>query len=324
MASCRSHMYSNIGVPTNRRNALRALTGASIASMTSITAFGCGNRENNPNISVVLTLSEVLVGHHRVPFTLIDIEGSFIPGALVKASFYKLRGENDDFMFSTDVVEHAITTSKDHLHENGQVHKHTHTNGYYLAAGKSFEPGLWRADMKVQPTNGRDYIASTFFEVKDQTKVPRVGELIPPSVNPISTDVSKLAEISTADPPVPGMYTHTIATCLARAEPMVIAFSTPAFCRSRMCGPVTAIVSALYDRWQTHVRFIHIEPFDLATARHDGRLTFTSVAREWHLETEPWIFVIDNNRRVSARFEGIVSAEEFEPAIKAVAGTYLS
>ena len=324
MISYRSHMYPDIGVPTSRRNALRALAGVSIASMTSITAFGCGNPENNPDVSVVLTLSEILVGHHRVPFTLIDNEGSFIPGALVKASFYKLRGKNDDFMFSTEVVGHSITTSRDHLHEDGQVHKHTHTSGYYLAMGESFEPGLWRATLQIHPTNGREYTVSTFFEVNGQTKVPTVGAPIPPSVNPVSTNVSELAEISTANSPVPGMYTHTIATCLERAEPMVIAFSTPAFCRSRICGPVTAIVSELYDRWQTHVRFIHIEPFDLATARNDGQLTFTSVAREWHLETEPWIFVIDNNGRVSARFEGMVSTMELEPAIKAVAGTYLS
>lgn len=305
----------------NRRKALQGLASASFASVTSITALGCSSTEDNPDVSVVLTLSEVLTGNHRIPFTLIDKDGSRIRGAAVKASFYKLQDEHDKFMFSTTVAEHSIATSQNHLHKDGQVHEHLYSSDYYLAVGQAFEPGLWRADLKVQPTNGREYTKSTFFDVQGQSQAPMVGEPIPLSVNPVIAAAGDIAKISTADPPVTGMYRHTIAACLARAEPMVIAFSTPAFCRSQMCGPVTAVVGELYNRWKDHVRFIHIEPFDLAAARNDGQLTFTPVAREWNLKTEPWIFVIDTGGHVTARFEGIVSAEELEPAIEAIAAT---
>ena len=87
-----------------------------------------------------------------------------------------------------------------------------------------------------------------------------------------------------------------------------------------MCGPVTAVVGDLYEQLGDRVRFIHLEPFDLDIARTDGRLVFGSTAREWNLETEPWVFVVDASGRVAARFEGLVSAAELEPAIAAVAG----
>ena len=87
-----------------------------------------------------------------------------------------------------------------------------------------------------------------------------------------------------------------------------------------MCGPVTAVVGDLYEQLGDRVRFIHLEPFDLGIARTEGRLVFGPTAREWNLETEPWVFVVDASGRVAARFEGLVSAAELEPAIAAVAG----
>ena len=312
-------MYSNIKAPMHRRKALQGLASASLASITSITTLGCSTTADNPDVSVLLTLSEVLTGEHRIPFTLINKDGSRIHGATIKTSFYKLQDQHDEFMFSTTVAEHSIAISQNHIHKDGEVHEHLHNSDYYLAVGKAFEPGLWRANLEIQPTNGREYTKSTFFDVQDQSQTPMVGDPIPPSVNPVIVDPGDIGNISTADPPVAGMYRHTVAACLDRAEPMVIAFSTPAFCRSQMCGPVTAVAAELYNRWKDHVRFIHIEPFDIAAARTGGQLTFTPVAREWNLKTEPWIFVIDTGGHVTARFEGIVSPDELEPSIKAVA-----
>jgi hypothetical protein len=42
--------------------------------------------------------------------------------------------------------------------------------------------------------------------------------------------------------------------------------------------------------------------------------------RDWHLDTEPWTFVVDRRGRISARFEGTVSVRELEEAVEQVAG----
>lgn len=37
---------------------------------------------------------------------------------------------------------------------------------------------------------------------------------------------------------------------------------------------------------------------------------------EWGLETEPWVFIVGSDGRIAAKFEGIVSFEELEAAMR--------
>jgi hypothetical protein len=38
---------------------------------------------------------------------------------------------------------------------------------------------------------------------------------------------------------------------------------------------------------------------------------------QWHLQTEPWVFVIDRRGIITAKFEGPTTAAEIVPAIEA-------
>ena len=62
----------------------------------------------------------------------------------------------------------------------------------------------------------------------------------------------------------------------------------------------------------------NIEPWDLKIARTEGRLVPIDIALNWNLPTEPWVFVIDEEGKVAARFEGLVYSEELESAITSV------
>jgi hypothetical protein len=42
---------------------------------------------------------------------------------------------------------------------------------------------------------------------------------------------------------------------------------------------------------------------------------------EWHLATEPWVFVVDADGRVTSSFEGILGREELTVAIEALTPT---
>ncbi|MEE8422600.1 MAG: thioredoxin family protein, partial [Dehalococcoidia bacterium] len=93
---------------------------------------------------------------------------------------------------------------------------------------------------------------------------------------------------------------------------------TPAFCQTRFCGPVVdEVVRPLEERHGEVATFIHIEPFDLAKAR-GGELVVLPVMAEWALATEPWVFVVDRDGKLAAKFEGITSAAEVEEALLAV------
>ena len=100
----------------------------------------------------------------------------------------------------------------------------------------------------------------------------------------------------------------------------MVVFSTPAFCVSATCGPQLEIVSQVKERHKDKANFIHVEVFEDPHLIEEGRLSATPVPamEEWGLLTEPWIFVIDGDGRVRAKFEQFTPAEEIEAALREV------
>jgi hypothetical protein len=112
------------------------------------------------------------------------------------------------------------------------------------------------------------------------------------------------------------MHDRTIAEAVTSGRPTVIAFATPAFCSSQVCGPTKTIVDDLYATYGTRANFVHVEPYDLAKARAgEGLVTLPFLREEWRLISEPWVFVVDGTGLISAEFDGIVSYKELERAL---------
>ena len=145
-----------------------------------------------------------------------------------------------------------------------------------------------------------------------------MGELAPHSNNPTASTTYDLVGITTHPDPNPDLYTTTISDAILGPRPLVVVFSTPAYCTSRLCGPVTDLAYGLHDQYAEVLDVIHIEPFDISTARTEGRLIPTSTLREWGLETEPWLFIIDKDGRVVDRFEGPIPAEYLEASVRSI------
>ena len=137
-------------------------------------------------------------------------------------------------------------------------------------------------------------------------------------MNPTSQDVVNLSEITTHTLPIPGLYRITVAQALFEQKPIVVAFATPGFCPSHMCGPVTDVVSQTYTNYSDTVNFIHIEPWDLNIARNTGKLHPARITLEWNLPSEPWVFVVDKTGRVTKRFEGLFGKTELSEALEEV------
>ena len=71
----------------------------------------------------------------------------------------------------------------------------------------------------------------------------------------------------------------------------------------------------LYAKYAAQANFIHIEPYDLAKLRAANIEDEIPATRDWKLQSEPWVFVIDRQGKVAAKFEGIMAEDEVELAL---------
>ena len=290
----------------------------------ALLAAGCTaspSPDTAADYSPFLAAAEFTPGANRFPFALIAVSGESLDGATVEVAFHWLEDDSSTPRATATATFHTLRGVTPHLHEDGTLHPHDETAGFYVVERVTFDaPGVWEARFTVEAVGRRVGVPPLAFAVHGDSAAPGVGDAAPASRNPTSRDVGDLSEITTHDPPVADFYRLTVAEALEQERPVLVVFSTPMFCISRICGPVTDVVASLHARYAERLAFIHVEPFDLATARAEGRLVPTATLREWGLRTEPWVFLLGADGRVAARFEGPVTEGELERAVQALLG----
>jgi hypothetical protein len=112
--------------------------------------------------------------------------------------------------------------------------------------------------------------------------------------------------------PPDDMHKLSIAGAIAQHKPLVVLFATAAFCESRLCGPEIQSVEGVENKFQGRVNFVHIEVYKNAVFADGYAPTFLA----WHLQTEPWVFVVDRRGVITAEFEGATAASEIIPALQ--------
>jgi hypothetical protein len=108
------------------------------------------------------------------------------------------------------------------------------------------------------------------------------------------------------------MHAVSFNTVLGK-RPIVLLFSTPQFCVSRVCGPVTDIVVQLEHRFASQVTFIHEEVY----VNNNPKLGLRPQLKAFHLETEPWLFAVNRRGRIVTRLEGAFGVNAVTRAIQA-------
>ena len=293
---------------------------AVVAAALIAPACADGSPELNLDVNAFITATEFSLGTNRFPFRLVTNDGASVTGATVDVRFVWLPAGSAEPRAEGTAVHHSIEFTTPHLHADGTVHDHVGQRGFYAIDEVTLDrPGFWMAEMTVSAADGSRYaINGAALEVRRALGSVQVGDRVPASRNRTLEQVADVEELSTFVRPVPAMYALSVAEALERREPFLVAFSTPAFCVSQMCGPVTDAVVDVHKRFGDRMSFIHIEPFDVQLARSTGQLEITPVVAEWGLETEPWVFVMEADGRVAARFEGMVAVAEIERAVRAV------
>ena len=212
-----------------------------------------------------------------------------------------------------EVVEQG---NRVHVHPDGTRHVHheeTDMRGIYVAQVPFEWPGTWGLEVLATQGNGSMEVSRFTVHVLAAPHTPALGTPAPRSHNLIASDVPDLRHIDTSDPPDPRLHQVRIADAIAQGKPQVIVFATPKFCTSRVCGPVVDIVRLLLPTYGDRVVFTHQEIWqDFAAQR------VLPTVEEWHLHSEPWIFVVDGKGIIRAKFEGLTTTREIAVALQQI------
>lgn len=148
--------------------------------------------------------------------------------------------------------------------------------------------------------------------VHANTATPAVGARAIPSRTP-TLGTAPVSALTTKVPPDRALLRYSVASSLRAHVPFVLAFATPRFCTSRTCGPVVDVVEGVRRAYaSSRIRFIHVEIYkDNNPSKGENQWV-----RQWHLPTEPWIFLVGRDGRVKAKFEGALSRGELAGAVR--------
>ena len=266
--------------------------------------------------------SQVGVGTTRIAFGLFSREGALLSEATASVKLYTLDGDA-----GTLVSEHQLAPASiqlgdlTHTHADGSGHLHEGPAAtVFVAMTELTRSGDWGAELAVELDGQKLEPMRIRFFVQERTLEPRIGDPAPRTTQLILRDVDDVREIDSSIEPNPALHELTVAEALDSGRPTVVAFATPAFCQTRFCGPVVEqVVTPIWERHGDRVDVLHIEPFDLAEVRA-GRPVPVPAMAEWGLQSEPWVFVIDADGRVAAKFEGIMSLDEVSAVLDQLLG----
>ncbi len=181
--------------------------------------------------------------------------------------------------------------------------------GLYAADFTFDVPGTWEATVHREGLAP----ASTQFLVAEHPATPAPGDAAPRSKTFTTAD-AQLPQITTDPHPDPRFYELSLDRAFASGRPTVVVFATPAFCNSATCGPTLDTVKSV-ARGHPQVNFVHVEVYTNLDAASFEELEVVPAVLEWHLPSEPWVFLVDARGVVAARFEGTVAAAELEHAL---------
>lgn len=299
---------------------------AGIVLSAPMLAAGCGSGDEElfPRVVTLgegeifasIVNSSLTLGPNRLLLQLDDAEGERVSDARVHVRFFDLNESEPRADVEADARFVPVETG--YVDEQtGGAREVTGSDGIYVISVSFGAVGAWGARIAVTLPD-RDYDEFPFrFTVRERSDEPMVGDLAPQSLQETLATQPDITQIDSSFPPRPMMHGITIRDAVMSGQPAVVAFATPAFCRSRLCAPVMdTVMDPLAETYRGRATFIHVEPYVLRDLREGFEENAVPATREWGLQTEPWIFVVGRDGRIVAKFEGIVAFDEVESALE--------
>jgi protein SCO1/2 len=201
----------------------------------------------------------------------------------------------------------------------------------YVATVQIPVAGWWRLDL-LTPDGRRGSVA---VEALDPGTSAAIGAAAPDTDTPTLDDVGgQVLAVTTQEDPDLRFYRESTADARAARKPYVLVVDSSRFRVSPACGRALTMTRYLLDRWGDDVAFIHVEPFvyqvitsapvlsgDIA----DPPLNRWSSAwglgdAVWPATDMPWIFVVDGDGIVRAKYRSIVGTADIDVMLSLIEG----
>jgi hypothetical protein len=197
--------------------------------------------------------------------------------------------------------------------------------GVYAVEPITFpKAGYWQLVAHGELGDGPQFKAEAAFTVLAAPSVIAIGALAPHTRNAVTGEPgippAAIDSRAAGGKPIPDPELHatSIADAIEAGHPALVVFSTPVYCVSRFCGPVTDLVAELAAEYGDRADFIHVEIYrDFETGQ------VNQAARDWLLTAdgdlrEPWTFLIGADGRIAASWDTVVTRGEIEPLLRAL------
>jgi hypothetical protein len=256
---------------------------------------------------VGLATSVFTVGEDRLAFGMIDDQGQFVygPTAVYLAPTPDQPAEGP-YLAPADVL---ITEGR---YRSRQAAEETDPFAAVYQANVRFDQkGQW-AVLAVTQT-GNTFVAApanVTVSTKKADEIPDVGEAAPKVATDTLASVGGNEDLLDTRTPPSDMHEQSLDEVLGK-KPVALLFSTPQLCQSRVCGPVTDIAVELKAEYGDKVEFIHQEVY----AENDPNQGLREPLKAFRLRTEPWLFVIGKDGKITRRLEGSFGQKAFEDAL---------
>ena len=277
-------------------------------------ATSSSSDQSSTQLNGLLATTDLSVGTNRISFLLTSPDALITaPEATVTAVYLPENG--------LPGVPKGTATARFFLWPFG-------TRGGYVTQLSFDKVGAWRLDIQVQDTNSLDGVAQIPLEVKKTSIIPAIGSRPPLIRNKTQQDVLSLKQLTSWSTPDPELYEKTISEALASGQPLMVVFSSPAFCTSPTCGPQVEAVQQVKEKFRGQANFIHVEVYD-NPAEIQGNLDkarYAPVVEAWNLPSiegylnESWVFIMDLEGHIASKYEGFASEEELEAGLLQVLG----
>jgi len=184
--------------------------------------------------------------------------------------------------------------------------------------------GFWGVSVTAELVGVGTVAGRAVFRVLESSEVVDIGDPAPPTPNVVRADVdagraspqsldSRLRTVEERDRAAV-LHTTRVDEALAAGRPVVIAITTPVYCVSLVCGPLTDHLVALAGRFGDRADFVHIEVWE----DFEQQLLNPAAAAWIQTETggnEPWVFVVDASGMVVARWDNVLDPDELEAVL---------
>ena len=183
--------------------------------------------------------------------------------------------------------------------------------------------GYWQVTASGQ-LDGTPWSAEAAFGVEKDGGVVTVGEEAPRTDNPVigDPDVPEAAIDSRARGgeaiPDPELHAVSIADAIAAGHPALVVFSTPVYCVSQFCGPVTDMIAELAADYGDRADFIHVEIYRDFDANQINQAAIDWLTLSNGDLREPWTFLIGADGRIAGSWDTVVTRGELEPLLQAL------